>query len=194
MRRNDGNFGLLVLKFGCVFSGLFSLLTLTPRFRSAGSHNHLQDFVSLLNLFIFAAGFYGIQRNERLTWQLGWFAGGILLSEWLVLSLAPILNHPRPNEWIAPAVFVTCGFATFKIARHVSTDSAPIGRCQAPNRGRGRHVTRTHSITFPNSTYRTSPHSTTGNRVDAPAYTPVRDGGLREKACSTAFPGQPAKV
>jgi|HubBroStandDraft_6_1064221.scaffolds.fasta_scaffold01772_13 hypothetical protein len=111
MRRNDGNFGLLVLKFGCVFSCLFSLLTLTPRFRSAGSHNHLQDFVSLLNLFIFAAGFYGIQRKERLTWQLGWFAGGILLSEWLVLSLAPILNHPRPNEWIAPAVFVICGFA-----------------------------------------------------------------------------------
>src|SRR4029077_5554613 len=33
-----------------------------------------------------------------------------------------------------------------------------------------------------------------GIRADARAYTPARDGGLRETACSTAFPGQPAKA
>src|SRR5206468_952153 len=35
--------------------------------------------------------------------------------------------------------------------------------------------------------------SAKGIPADARAYTPARDGGLREKACSTAFPGQPAK-
>src|SRR3989454_3790526 len=47
---------------------------------------------------------------------------------------------------------------------------------------------------FPNSRSRTPPLSATGIRADARAYTPTRDGGLREKACSTAFAGQPAKA
>src|SRR3989441_9871960 len=62
------------------------------------------------------------------------------------------------------------------------------------NRSRGRQATRTLSTAFPNSRSRTPPGSATGIRADAPAYTPARDGGLREKACSTAFPGQPAKA
>src|SRR6267378_4386390 len=59
---------------------------------------------------------------------------------------------------------------------------------------RGRQATRTLSTAFPNSRSRTPPPSATGIRADARAYTPARDGGLREKACSTAFPGQPAKA
>src|SRR5437667_6993288 len=62
------------------------------------------------------------------------------------------------------------------------------------NRSRGRQATHTVSIAFPNSRSRTRPRSATGIRADARAYTPARDGGLREKACSTAFPGQPAKA
>ncbi len=62
------------------------------------------------------------------------------------------------------------------------------------NRSQGREATRTLSTAFPNSRSRTSPGSATGIRVDARAYTPARDGGLREKACSTAFPGQPARA
>src|SRR5437870_10169909 len=62
------------------------------------------------------------------------------------------------------------------------------------NRSRGRQATRTLSTAFPNSRSRTSPRSATGIRADARAYKPARDGGLREKACSTAFPGQPAKA
>src|SRR5437870_986052 len=62
------------------------------------------------------------------------------------------------------------------------------------NRSRGRQATRTLSTAFPNSRFRTPPRSATGIRADARAYTPARDGGLREKACSTAFPGQPAKA
>src|ERR1700688_5039668 len=61
-------------------------------------------------------------------------------------------------------------------------------------RSRGRLTTRTLSTAFPNSRSRTSPRSATGIRADARAYTPARDGGLREKACSTAFPHQPAKA
>src|SRR6266404_5422937 len=60
------------------------------------------------------------------------------------------------------------------------------------NRSRGRQVNRTLSTAFPNSRSLTPPGSATGIRADARAYTPARDGGLREKACSTAFPGQPA--
>ncbi|MCU1258138.1 MAG: hypothetical protein JWO80_1023, partial [Bryobacterales bacterium] len=62
------------------------------------------------------------------------------------------------------------------------------------NRSRGRQATRTLSTAFSNSRSRTSPRSAMGIRADARAYTPARDGGLREKACSTAFPGQPAKA
>src|SRR6266852_1178935 len=61
-------------------------------------------------------------------------------------------------------------------------------------RSRGRQATRTLSTVFPNSRSRTPPRSATGIRADARAYTPARDGGLREQACSTAFPGQPAKA
>src|SRR6266851_3678620 len=68
-----------------------------------------------------------------------------------------------------------------------------------PFPGEGNHIqdhqaTRTLSTAFPNSRARTSPGSATGIRTDAPAYIPARDGGLREKACSTAFPRQPAKA
>src|SRR5437667_9049109 len=62
------------------------------------------------------------------------------------------------------------------------------------NRSRGREATRILSTAFPNSRSRTPPRSATGIRADARAYTPARDGGLRERACSTAFPGQPAKA
>src|SRR3989442_9580782 len=62
------------------------------------------------------------------------------------------------------------------------------------NRSRGRQATRTLSTAFPNSRSRTPPLSATGIRADAQAYTPARGGGLREKACSTAFAGQPAKA
>src|SRR6266849_4168274 len=62
------------------------------------------------------------------------------------------------------------------------------------NRSRGRQATRTLSTAFPNSRFRAPPLSATGIRADVRAYTPARDGGLREKAYSTAFPGQPAKA
>src|SRR5258708_5262963 len=62
------------------------------------------------------------------------------------------------------------------------------------NRNRVRQATRTLSTAFPNSRSRKPPLSATGIRADARAYTPARDGGLREKACSTAFPGQPANA
>src|SRR5437016_7900156 len=62
------------------------------------------------------------------------------------------------------------------------------------NRSRGREATRTLSTAFPNSRSRTPPRSATGIRADARAYTPARDGGLRAKACSTAFRRQPAKA
>ena len=62
------------------------------------------------------------------------------------------------------------------------------------NRSRGRQATPTLSTAFPNSRCRTPPLSARGIRADARAYTPARDGGLRERACSTAFPGQPAKA
>ena len=55
------------------------------------------------------------------------------------------------------------------------------------------NTTRTPSTAFPNSRSRTPPHWATGIRADAPAYTPAR-GGLRGKACSTAFPGPPARA
>ncbi len=54
--------------------------------------------------------------------------------------------------------------------------------------------TRIPSIAFPNSKAWTSPHSATGIRVDARACTPVRDGALRGKSCSKAFPRQPARA
>jgi hypothetical protein len=62
------------------------------------------------------------------------------------------------------------------------------------NRRRVRQAPRTLSIAFPNSRSRTPPVPAAGIRADARAYTPARDGGLREKACSTAFPGQRAKT
>jgi len=55
----------------------------------------------------------------------------------------------------------------------------------------GRQAPRTLSTASPNSRSRTPPRSATGIRADARAYTPARDGALREKACST---GQPAKA
>jgi hypothetical protein len=111
MGRSGGNSNLLVLKLVCASFCLLSLLSLTPGFRSARPHSHLRDFVSLLNAIIFAVGFYGIHRRARLTWQLGWFVGGFLLSEWLVLCLEPIVSHPKPNGWVASAVMVAGGFA-----------------------------------------------------------------------------------
>ena len=62
------------------------------------------------------------------------------------------------------------------------------------NRSRGRQATRTLSTAFPNSRCRTPPRSAMGIRADARACTPARDGGLREKACSRAFPRPPAKA
>jgi hypothetical protein len=109
MERSDGNSNLLVLKLGCICFCLLSLVSLTPGFRPARSHISLQDLVALLNAIIFAVGFYGIQRRARLTWQLGWFVGGLLLIEWLVICLEPILWHPKPNGWVASAVMVAGG-------------------------------------------------------------------------------------
>jgi len=108
MGRSDGNLGLLVLKVICVSFCLFSVLLLTPAFRSAGPNSHLRDLISILNAAIFAVGFYGIQRKARLTWQLGWFAGGFLLIEWLVVCLASSLRVS--HGWIGPAVLVLAGF------------------------------------------------------------------------------------
>jgi hypothetical protein len=65
---------------------------------------------------------------------------------------------------------------------------------KSKNRSRGHQATRTLSTAFPNSRSRTPRRSATEIRADARAYTPARDGELREKACSTAFPGQPAKA
>jgi hypothetical protein len=111
MGRSGVNSNLLVLKLGCICFCLLSLLSLTPGFRPAHSHISLRDCVALLNAIIFAAGFYGVQRRARLTWRLGWFVGGFLLSEWLVLCLEPILWHPKPKGWVAAAVMVAGGFA-----------------------------------------------------------------------------------
>ena len=41
----------------------------------------------------------------------GLVVGSLLLSEWLVLCLAPILRHAKPNAWIAAVVFAIAGFA-----------------------------------------------------------------------------------
>jgi hypothetical protein len=49
------------------------------------------------------------------------------------------------------------------------------------NHSRARQTTRTLSPAFPNSRSRTPPRAATGIRADARAYTPARDGGLREK-------------
>jgi hypothetical protein len=111
MGRSDENSNLLVLKLACASFCLLFLLSLTPGFRSAHPHRHLRDFVSLLNAIIFAVGFYGIHRRARLTWQLAWFVGGFLLSEWLVVCLEPIVSHPKPNAWLVSAVMVAGGFA-----------------------------------------------------------------------------------
>src|SRR5258708_4958021 len=54
--------------------------------------------------------------------------------------------------------------------------------------------TRTLSTASPNSRLRTPPLSAMRIRADARACTPARDGGLRGKACSTAFPDQPARA
>src|SRR5580658_6811166 len=62
------------------------------------------------------------------------------------------------------------------------------------NRTRGREATRTLSTAFPSSISRTSPPSATEIPADAPACTPARDGELREPACSTTFPRQPARA
>jgi hypothetical protein len=111
--RRDGNASLLVLKLGCISFCLLSLLSLTPEFRPAHSQISLRDFVALLNVIIFAVGFYGIQWRAPFTWQLGWFVGGFLLSEWLVLCLEPILWHRKPNGWVASAVMVAVGLGVF---------------------------------------------------------------------------------
>src|SRR5437588_630699 len=55
-------------------------------------------------------------------------------------------------------------------------------------------ITARGPYVFTNSRFRTPPGSATGIRADAQAYTLARDGGLREKACSRAFPGQPARA
>ena len=62
------------------------------------------------------------------------------------------------------------------------------------NHGRGREGIRILSRAFPNSRDPVTLLSAMGIRVGARAYRPARDGGLREKACSTAFPGRPAKA
>jgi hypothetical protein len=111
MGRRDGNSNMLVLKLGCVCFCLFSLLLLMPGFHSVRPHSHLRDIVSLLNAIIVAVGFYGIHRRARLTWQLGWFVGGILLSEWLVFCLSATLRLPKPNGWIVSTVIVVAGLA-----------------------------------------------------------------------------------
>ena len=61
------------------------------------------------------------------------------------------------------------------------------------NRSRDRQAPRTLSTAFPNSRSRSPPCPARGIRADERVYTPARDGGLRERSCSTAFPGQPAK-
>lgn len=50
------------------------------------------------------------------------------------------------------------------------------------------------SRAFPNPRFRTSPCWAAGTRVDGRACTLVRDGGLRGKSCSKAFPCRRAKA
>src|SRR6266852_8613291 len=109
------------------------------------------------------------------------------------------LSSSSPNEhW---SVYVGC---TSPIVVVFAFSTGPLLQCAIPsqqfitsrflkNRRRGRQATRTLSTGFPNSRVRTSPQSATGIRADARAYTPARGGGLREPACSTAFPDQPAR-
>src|SRR5205085_7975641 len=59
---------------------------------------------------------------------------------------------------------------------------------------RVRQASRTVSTASPNSTSLPSLLPAREIQADARAYTPVRDGGLREKSCSTTFPAQPAKA
>jgi hypothetical protein len=111
MGRSEGNSNLLMFKLACICLCLFFLLLLTPAFRPLHSHISLRDFVALLNVIIFAVGFYGLQWRARLTWRLGWFAGGFLLVEWLVLCLEPVLLHPKPKGWVAVCLMMVGGFA-----------------------------------------------------------------------------------
>jgi hypothetical protein len=76
----------------------------------------------------------------------------------------------------------------------IDPQSADSSYMTITDRIQGRQAPRTLSTASPNSRARTAPFAATGIRVDARACTPARDGGLREKACSTAFPGQPAKA
>src|SRR5271166_4537086 len=84
------------------------------------------------------------------------------------------------------------GLDVFTLVAHPLAAS-PLERF-LKNRPRGRQATRTLATAFPNSTSHTPPGSAAAIRADVRAYTPARDGGLREKACSTAFPGQPARA
>src|SRR5216683_2981323 len=88
--------------------------------------------------------------------------------------------------------------ATFRQRPPTRGIRAPRAACALQrflkNRSRGRQATRTLSTAFSNSRFRTPPRSATGIRANARAYTPGLDGGPREKVCSTAFPGQPAKA
>src|SRR5271165_2875836 len=84
------------------------------------------------------------------------------------------------------------GLDVFTLVAHPLAAS-PLERF-LKNRPRGRQATRTLATAFPNSTSHTPPGSAAAIRADVRAYTPARDGGLREKSCSTAFPGQPARA
>src|SRR3989441_7434518 len=119
-----------------------------------------------------------------------------------VMARATLRQRP-PTRGIRAPAFDRCRPELLqqpqRLGLDVSTIAAhPRAACALErflkNRSRGRQATRTLSTAFPNSRSRAPPRSATGIRADARAYTPARDGGLREKACSTAFPGQPAKA
>ena len=102
-----------------------------------------------------------------------------------------------------PQFFLVSGKKVGQSKNEISRSRQPqcLRRRQESGRARrllknlalGRRATRTLSTVFPNSRGRRSLYSARGILVDARAYIPDRDGGLREKACSRAFPRRPAK-
>ena len=111
MAKSSRGMGLRVLEVICVVSFFLSLLALTPKFLAPRHPSPLQYFVALLNVVIYAAGFYGIHMRKRLTWLLGWFALGVFLVEWLTYCLASSLRLPKPDAWIVSTIMVAAGFA-----------------------------------------------------------------------------------
>jgi hypothetical protein len=110
-------FGLRLLKAVCLLFCLFSLLDLIPGIYSPESarlgvsviSHGVSRFVSLVDAFLFAAAFYGLQQRSAITWKLGWAFIGVFFSELVIFCLASTLKLQGPNRWIASvAVIVGC--------------------------------------------------------------------------------------